>query len=120
MDGSSILALGAAALLFVLLLRWLEDRRRLSRAPRPEALVRVAVAENDLEAEIMRDRLRAAGIRAVVRSDDDLVAVRRVGVAAPFSRAILVLEYDADRAAALLKEHRTAHHPRRAPQRQKK
>lgn len=73
-----------------------------ARDPAREPLVRVAVAADDFEAQLMHDQLAAAGIRSLVREQDALAAAGIVGVAAPFSREIYVLESDAERAAAVL------------------
>src|SRR6266542_3258602 len=49
-----------------------------------EPLVRVAVAESDFEAQLMKDELAAAGIRSMLRSGDVLTTARAIGVSAPF------------------------------------
>lgn len=75
-----------------------EDHRDRAREP----LVRVAVAENDFDAQLIHDELAEAGIRCMVRSDDVLTSARAVGFAAPFSRAVFVLEGDLPRAREIL------------------
>jgi hypothetical protein len=75
-----------------------------ARDPAREPLVRVAVAADDFEAQLMHDQLAAAGIRSMVREQDALASAGIVGVASPFSREIFVLEGDAERAAAVLAE----------------
>ncbi|MGH2587909.1 MAG: hypothetical protein ACRDJE_23560 [Dehalococcoidia bacterium] len=72
-----------------------QDRER-------EPLVKVAVAANDFDAQLMHDELTAAGIRSMVRGQDVLASTLDVGVAAPFSREILVLQGDAARARDVL------------------
>jgi hypothetical protein len=71
---------------------------------RREPLVRVAVAENDFDAELIKDELAAAGIRCMLRNQDMLTVTNTVGMSAPFSVEVLVLEGDATRAAAVLSE----------------
>jgi hypothetical protein len=75
-----------------------EDDRDRAREP----LVRVAVAENDFDAQLIHDELADAGIRSLVRSDDVLTSARAIGFAAPFSREIFVLEGDLARAREVL------------------
>jgi hypothetical protein len=67
-------------------------------------LVRVAVAADDFDAQLMRDQLAAAGIRSMVQNMDALSASGFAGVGAPFSRAVYVLAGDAERAASVLAE----------------
>ena len=69
-----------------------------------EPLVRVAVAENNFDAELMRDELTAAGIRCMLRNQDSLAVTTTIGLSSPFSIEVLVLEGDVDRAAAVLRE----------------
>lgn len=75
-----------------------DDDRDRAREP----LVRVAVAENDFDAQLIQDELAEAGIRCMIRSDDVLTSARGVGFAAPFSRGVFVLEGDRARARELL------------------
>ena len=70
----------------------------------PEAapeLVVVKVAENEVEAEILRQVLVDAGVRAMVRSVDPMLG-RGVFMPAPFSVEVLVWEEDLERARLLL------------------
>jgi hypothetical protein len=69
-----------------------------------EPLVRVAVAENNFDAELMKDELAAAGIRCMLRNGDVLAVTNQIGMSAPFSIEVLVLEGDAARAAQVLSE----------------
>ena len=71
------------------------DRRR-------ERIVRVAIAENAFTAEMLRAQLQEAGIRSLVRNRDaGSVVIGGIG-GASYSLELLVLEGDADLAAAVL------------------
>jgi hypothetical protein len=58
---------------------------------------RIYVAQNPVDAQLIRDRLEAAGVRAAVRMDT--VAAPSI----PFP-SVWVDDADADRAAVILKE----------------
>jgi hypothetical protein len=80
-----------------------EDDRDRAREP----LVRVAVAENDFDAQLISDELADAGIRSMVRNDDVLTSARYIGFASPFSREVFVLEGDLVKAREILGERAT-------------
>ena len=67
-----------------------------------ERLVRAAVAENPMAAELIRDTLAQAGIRTMLKNRDALSVYTGSGLASPWSVEVWVLEGDADTAADLL------------------
>lgn len=66
-----------------------------------ERLVRIAVAENPVTAELIRETLAAAGIRSTTRNQDTLSSVYG-SPPSPWALEVWVLEGDADAASALL------------------
>ena len=71
------------------------DRRR-------ERIVRVAIAENSFTAEMLRAQLQEAGIRSLIRNRDSGNAVFGGMGGVNYSLEVMVLEGDADLAAAVL------------------
>lgn len=67
-----------------------------------ERLVRVAVAENTITAEMIRETLAQAGIRSMLKNRDGAAVVFGGGLAGSWSLEVWVLEGDADAAAVLL------------------
>ena len=67
-----------------------------------ERLVRVAVAENPITAELIRETLTAAGIRCMTKNRDGLSVMFGGSTPVPWALEIWVLEGDADAASALL------------------
>ena len=71
------------------------DRRR-------ERLVKIAVVENGLTGEHIRQRLEAAGIACLVKNTDPLGVI--YGVTSPFAVQVFVLEGDELSALAALQD----------------
>ena len=66
-----------------------------------DELVRLQMAENELEAQIVQQVLADNGIRAMVRSIDPLLG-RGVYMPSPFSTEVLVWAKDLERAREVL------------------
>lgn len=67
-----------------------------------ERLVRAAVAENPITAEMIRDTLEQAGIRSMLKNRDPLSVNTGGAFAIPWAMEVWVLEGDAEAAAAVL------------------
>ncbi len=74
------------------------EQRDLSR----ERLVRAAVAENPITAEMIRDQLAQGGIRCMLKNRDALAAYTGGGFANPWTVEVWVLEGDSHAAARIL------------------
>lgn len=72
------------------------------RDRRHERLVRVALAENPMTAQVIQDALDAAGIRCMVKNRDGAAVMLGGIFTAPFALEVYVLEGDAAAASAIL------------------
>ena len=67
-----------------------------------ERLVRVAVAETLITAQMLQEQLAQAGIRSMLKNRDGTAVAMGGSYAQPFAMELFVLEGDADAASALL------------------
>jgi hypothetical protein len=81
----------------------MSEGRRLD-VPRDDPLVRVAIAQSEIEAEMLNERLKSIGVESLVRIDDDVRASTRAFGGLSWAYPVFVLESDADRAQTFLSD----------------
>lgn len=88
-----------------------------------EKLVKVAVAENPVTAELIRQTLTEAGVPCLVKNRDPIGVIYGGALSSPFSMQVFVLEGDEEAAIAALGGRAPAelpHPPLPSPRRYRK